>query len=468
MDFKKAHVIGIGGVGMSAVAKLLKDTGVIVTGSDEEIYDPIASFLREQQFDVKTPYSAANIPADTEAFVIGKNAKLIPETNSEVAAAMQSGKPIFSFPQILAQLSAQKGTVVVAGSYGKSTSTALLSHCLESAGLNPSFFIGASPLSPRTSAQMGSGNLFVLEGDEYPSSNTDPRSKFLHYHPKHLLITPLAHDHFNIFKTPHAYLAPFKELLTLPPSDGTIIVCTEGPLSKEFLAGATRPVITYGVNEGDYTAGNIEWGEHTSFDILHKGAVVTRVEMSQLGEHNIQNIVGVAALLFVLQLVSPEQFKQAVASFNGIRRRLDRKSDKTIIPIFEGFGSSYEKMISAIAAMKLHFPQKRLLVVFEPNTFSWRNRESLAWYDTVFTGTAKVFVFNPPHDGKETQLSTEEIAERVNRSGVPAVATQTPEQVLALLQEELRESDVVLLSSSGAMGNLIHTIPALAEKKFPK
>src|SRR5262249_2549645 len=156
---------------------------------------------------------------------IGKNAKLVPETNPEVAAAMASGAAIKSFPEVLADLSGDKETIVVAGAYGKSTTASLLVHCLQSAAaqtgdrIDPLCFIGASPFTPATSAQCGRGNLFVLEGDEYPSSNTDARSKFLHYHPRHLLITPLAHDHINVFPTPADYVRPFAELMDITPPD---------------------------------------------------------------------------------------------------------------------------------------------------------------------------------------------------------------------------------------------------------
>ncbi len=467
MQWNKVHFIGIGGVGMSATAKLLQDLGVEVSGSDENVYPPISDFLREQKFELKTPYAKANIPADADAIVIGKNAKLVPGSNPEVAAAMQSGKTIVSFPEVLSELSRGKETIVVAGSYGKSTSTALLAHCLDSIGKDPSFFIGAVPLKSKVSAKIGTSNIFLLEGDEYPSSNTDIRSKFLHYHPQDLLITPLAHDHFNIFPTPKDYLKPFKELVVLPPKDAAVVVCIEGPMSKEFLLNINRPVITYGVYEGDFTAADIAWGEKTSFDIMRKDKKIVRVEMTQLGEHNIQNIVGVAALLFTKGFVTPEEFASAIASFNGIERRLNKKSDKTLIPIYEGFGSSYEKMKSALAAMKQHFPDRRLLVVFEPSTIGWRRRNALAQYEDVFNGASEVYIFNPPNDGKETQLSIKEIADRVAASGVPAFAAQTEAEVLGLLQSKLQVNDCVLLSSSGAMGGLTESIPELAEQKFP-
>jgi UDP-N-acetylmuramate: L-alanyl-gamma-D-glutamyl-meso-diaminopimelate ligase len=462
---KSAHFIGIGGVGMSATAKLLKDSGVTVTGSDEDVYEPIASALRAADIEYRTPYAPENIPADADLIVIGKNAKLVPETNAEVAAALGSGKKIISFPEVLAALSAGKETVVVAGSYGKSTSSALLAHVLMSAGKDPSFFIGAVPREG-PSARMGEGNFFIMEGDEYPASNTDPRSKFLLMHPAHVLVTPLAHDHFNIFPTPEKYLQPFYELMRLVPQGGAAAVSTAGALSREFLQNLDRPITTYGVREGEYTAANITWGERTSFDIL-RGETIVRVETSQLGEHNVENIVGVAALALGQGWVTPAEFAAAVARFNGIRRRLDRLSAHTRVPVFEGFGSSFEKAQSAIAAMKLHFPERRLVVLFEPNTIGWRSRTSLAHYDDVFAGAAEVVVYYPPHDGKQTELSLEEIVERIKGSGIDAHGFSDAAALLKEFTDAASADEAVLLLSSGAMGDLPKTLPAALEQKFP-
>lgn len=464
MHWRKAHFIGIGGVGMSATAKLLKDAGVEVSGSDEAVYPPISTFLEKHGLDYQTPYRASNLPDDADLVVIGKNAKLVPEHNEEVAAALASGKEILSFPDVLARMSAGKENVVVAGSYGKSTSTALLAHVLESAKLEPSYFIGALPVEG-ANAKAGSGNLFVLEGDEYPSSNTDPRSKFLLLQPKHLLITPLAHDHFNVFPTPESYLKPFFELVKLAPQK--IVVCTEGALSGELLQKLNTP-ITYGLHQGEYTAADIVWGETTSFSLMHNGQKIMTLRTALLGEHNIQNIVGVAAFVLSHDLMPPELLAEGVASFKGVQRRLDRKSEQTAIPIFEGFGSSYEKLASAIAAMKQHFPLRRLLVVFEPHTFSWRNKESLKWYDTAFAGAAGVYIFEPPQDGKEAQLSLDEMAAQVARSGIRTKGAHTPDELLAALEADLQQNDCILLSSSGAMGGLIKEVPALCERLFPR
>lgn len=475
---RKIHFIGIAGAGMSATAKLLRDSGAIISGSDENVYPPVSDFLHAQGIPYRTPYAAENIPPDVDHFVIGKNAKLVPETNAEVAAAHASGLRIASFPELLSEFSHDKKNLVVAGSYGKSTSAALLAHCLETAAvhmgthLDPSFFIGAVPLTPPVSARKGQGNLFVLEGDEYPSSNTDSRAKFLHYRPAHLLITPLAHDHLNVFPTPEDYLRPFQELMTLPPADAAIIVCDDrkkDSLSPAFLTGISRPVITYGLDEGDYHAADVRYDETTRFGLVHGNSLLARVEATQLGAHNVENIIGVAALLCSMKLLPPQRIADAVASFRGVRRRLDRKSDKTSIPIYEGFGSSYDKARSAIAAMRLHFPQRRLIVVFEPHTFSWRNRAGLHWYDDVFDGVAKTYIFEPATQGAAThdQASQAEIVDRVRSSGCDAEPISDPTVAVRSIGNFLSPNDAILLLSSGDLGGLIDLIPAMAEGAFP-
>ena len=467
--YRKAHFIGIGGVGMSATALMLRDTGLQVTGSDEAVYPPISEVLTAEKVDYRTPYSASNIPADVDLIVIGKNAKLVPQTNAEVAEAFSRGCAILSFADVLGLLAKSRQAVVVAGSFGKTTSVSLLSHCLLSAGLDPSYMIGAVPLSPPTASHIGQGDLILLEGDEYPSSNTDDRSKFLHYSPAHVLLTPLAHDHVNVFPTIASYLDPFGKLLDMVPEEGTILASTSGELSARFLASRKRQPMTFGIDSGDWQACDIGWGERTSFTLRHHGQDVVRVETGQLGLHNIENMVGVGAFVLTRELVTASQFAQAMGSFRGIRRRLDRKSEKTSLPIFEGFGSSYDKARSAIAAMKQHFPDRRLIVVFEPHTFSWRNRATLHWYDDVFEGCNEVLVYEPASQGAGTheQVTQGEIMDRIRAGGFNAHAVQTCDKGVKMLRSILQQNDAILLLTSGNLGGLIEAIPLMAEEDFP-
>ena len=472
--FRTAHFIGLAGVGMSATAILLRDSGVAVTGSDEAVYPPISHVLAREGFACRTPYAAQNIPADADCIVIGKNARLVRDQNAEVAEAFAraerpGGPAILSFAEVLALLSRGRENIVAAGSFGKTTSVAMMAHCLAGAGLDPSWMIGAVPLSPARASNAGRGRLFLLEGDEYPSSNTDDRSKFLHYRPAHVLLTPLAHDHVNVFPTVESYLAPFHQLFDLVPQGGLIVAATSGELSDRFLAGVKRDVVTFGLTSGDWRAEAIEYGAVSQFTLTERGRAVARVSTTQLGAHNIENMVGVGAFVLTRGLASVEQYTEAMASFRGVSRRLDRKSDRTSVPIFEGFGSSYDKARSAIAAIKRHFGGRRLLVVFEPHTFSWRNRNKLEWYDDAFSGCDRVFVYEPANQGAATheQASLDEIMARVRAAGVDATPVRSCDDGLAKIGADLRADDAVLFLTSGDIGGLIERLPALAETQFP-
>ncbi|MER2519504.1 MAG: Mur ligase family protein [Bdellovibrionales bacterium] len=472
---RKTHFIGLAGAGMSAVAKLLRESGATVIGSDEAAYPPVSDYLKSENLTCRSPYATSNIDPDVTDFVIGKNARLVPETNAEVAGALASGKPVRSFPEILKQLAEGKETAIVAGSYGKSSCASLLAHGLIEAQTDPSWFIGAIPLSPTSSASLGQGKIFVMEGDEYPSSNFDDRAKFLHYAPRHLLLTPLAHDHVNVYPTPESYLRPFAQLVSNLPKDAPLVLCLDGDLSKIFKSSlpSQQSIVTYGLAKGDYRPANILWGETTRFTLMRDGEPIIDLETSQLGEHNIENIVGVGALLLSQNLISPETFARAVASFKGVRRRLDRKSEATSIPIYEAFGSSREKARSAIAAMRRHYPNRRLVIVFEPHTFSWRNRAALSWYDDVFDGASHVYVYEPAEQGATThaQLTQQEIVARVAATYLPVTAlppaSEAAREAAGQIVGELQANDALLLLTSGNLGGLIETIPALAEQKFP-
>ena len=300
--FRRAHFIGLAGVGMSATAILLRDRGVAVTGSDEAIYPPISHVLARERFTCRAPYAAGNIPDDADCIVIGKNARLVRDENAEVAEAFAraerpGGPKILSFAEVLALLSRGRENIVAAGSFGKTTSVAMMAHCLANAGLDPSWMIGAVPLSPERASNAGAGRLFLLEGDEYPSSNTDDRSKFLHYRPAHVLLTPLAHDHVNVFPTIESYLAPFHQLFDLVPQDGLIVAAATGELSERFLAGVKRDVVTFGLTSGDWRADRTEYGAVSRFVLTERGREVARVATTQLGAHNIENMVGVGAFV---------------------------------------------------------------------------------------------------------------------------------------------------------------------------
>ena len=460
---RKAHFIGIAGIGMAATALLLREQGWSVTGSDEGFYPPASEILPRAGIRVASPHAAANVPADADAIVIGKHAKLTRE-NPEVAAAFGSGKPILSFPDVLAQVTRNRDRIVVAGSYGKSTSASLLAWVLVHAGKNPGYFLGAVPKDLPSNAALGSDAPFILEGDEYPSSNTDPRAKFLHYAPQSLLLTSAVHDHVNVFPTHADYLAPFQQLIRGLPADGLLVACADEPHAMSLAGAAPCRVVTYGLCDANaaYYAESVVYGEESSFDLIGPH-IRQSIRTVQLGAHNIQNMVGAAALLLEKRLATPAEIAAAFASYRGIVRRLDKLTTRSTIPLYEGFGSSREKSRAAIDAIRLHFPKKRLVIVFEPYTFSWRSRDTLFWYDTVFDGADRVFVYQPPSHGAAShdQVSQQEIADRIATSGL-AVTKLAGDRTanVATIVDHLEPNDVVLVLTTGDIGGLI---PPLVE-----
>jgi UDP-N-acetylmuramate: L-alanyl-gamma-D-glutamyl-meso-diaminopimelate ligase len=470
MNFSKAHFIGIAGKGMSATALLLKQMGVEISGSDEGFYPPVSDYLKSANVPFAQGYRKENIPHDVDVIIIGKNAKLQPDTNEEVRAAFASGKLVRSFADILHDMTASAETIVVAGSYGKSTCTALLAWCLRHAKKDPSYFIGEVTNGFESYAQRGQGPVFVLEGDEYPSSNWDNTSKFLRYNARNVLLTSATHDHINVFPTHADYLVPFRALLDRLPPQGVLVACGSEPHARALVQATGRPAVFYALDDRtSWHADNIVRGAQTDFDLMRGGEKVVRLSTRHLGNHNIENIVGVSAMLLEQGLLSPQELYAGVSSFMGVKRRMELLSASSTVPVFEGFGSSYEKARSAIAAVKLHFPHRRLMVVFEPHTFTWRNREAIAAYDDVFDGAEKIFIYEPASQGASThaQLTQNEIVARVRSAKYDAEPFVDPEAALQTLNGILKTGDVVLLLTSGELGGLIKTIPKLAEQKYP-
>jgi UDP-N-acetylmuramate: L-alanyl-gamma-D-glutamyl-meso-diaminopimelate ligase len=461
---RKAHFIGIAGIGMAATALLLREQGWSVTGSDEGFYPPASEILPRAGISVVSPHAPGNVPPDADAIVIGKHARLTQE-NPEVAAAFASGKPILSFPDVLAQVTRNRDRIVVAGSYGKSTTASLLAWVLVHAGRHPGYFLGAVPKNMPANAALGSDAPFILEGDEYPSSNTDPRAKFLHYAPGSLLLTSAVHDHVNVFPTHADYLAPFRQLIGNLPASGLLVACADEPHAMTLAQAAPCGVVTYSLSDADaaYRAEKIQYGEESTFDFIGPG-IRQPMRTMQLGAHNIQNMIGAAALLLEKRLANPAEIAAAFVSYQGIVRRLDRLTTRSAIPVYEGFGSSREKSRAAIDAIRLHFPAKRLVIVFEPYTFSWRSRDAVFWYDTVFDGAAEVLVYQPPDHGADShrQISQQEIIDRIAATGVPVTGIGADKNTdLAAIVRQLKANDVVLVLTTGNLGGLI---PMLVEK----
>ena len=464
----KVHFIGISGAGMSATAIMLKSLGAWVTGSDEGFYDPVASYLKKHNILVLTPHRKRNIPRDADLIIVGRHAKLDPKENEEVEAAIESKIPLKSFPELLGDITEEKENIVVAGSYGKSTSASLLAWCLTESGKDVGYFFGAIPIGFEESAHYGRDENFILEGDEYPAYGG--KSKFLYLHTKELLLTSCEHDHVNVFPTIEEYLKPYKELVQLLPKDGLLVTAINNPNVKEVVENSPARLVTYGIENATWHAKSIKYGEITTFQLFKDNEKIAELSTSLLGIHNIENIVGVSAFLLEKNLISVENLKKSVASFRGLKRRLDLKTDKSTVLVYEGFGSSYTKAKTVFDALKLHFPNKRLITIFEPHTFSWRNKNNLHWYSDIFNTSTETLILKPAEHGQNThdQATLQDILEEATKTNEKVYGLENKNQAFEILEKIVKSDDIIVLMSSGDLGGLINQIPLWAENKFPK
>ncbi len=449
---------------MSAVAHIAQQQGITVSGSDGPLYPPVSNLLTEYGIEPMVGYAAENISATVDCFVIGKSANLLPEVNEEVRTALASGIRVASYPELLNELLGERQRFVITGSFGKSSITALATHILQQAGKDPSYLVGAQALNLSSGGHFGTGNIAVVEGDEYPSAHFDNCPKFLHYHPTAVLLTSGEHDHVNVYPTLTDYHRPFITLLESLPESALVIACAEGAHVTELVQHTKAQVIWYAGHSSGWGISDVLQGEITTANLTKDGVVVAEVSTTQLGLHVLQNIAGVAALLLTTESVTLDEFCKGVASFMGVRRRLERKTDLGKPAVYEDFGSSHPKLRAGVRTMREYFPNKRLLVVFEPYTFSLRNQTMLHWYDTLFAGCDEVIILDPPNHGAQThqQVSGGVIAERVMSTGIPVRLVTTGEELLQQLPQELSATNDILLIETA--GNLQGAIPEIVRR----
>lgn len=456
-------------MGMSALAVMLKESGYSVSGSDEGFYEPAFGYLKKHGIPILTPHKAKNIPKDADLIVIGKHAKLDSEKNEEVKEALKYKEKIKSFPVILGEIIKDRENIVVAGSYGKSTCTALLAWCMRESEIDIGYFFGAMSLDMEKSAEMGSSKYFLLEGDEYPAWNGE--SKFLYLHPRHLLLTSAEHDHVNVFPTEKSYLEPYQKLIEMIPRNGSITAAIENPNVKDLVAKSKTEVTTYGFGKDSlWRAENIRYGKETMFELWKEDRKITELSTTLFGKHNIENIVGASAFLLEKEIITKEQLKKAIRKFKGLKRRLDLKTNKSSVLVYEGFGSSYTKAKTVFDALKLHFPDKRIITVFEPHTFSWRNKNNLKWYRDIFKDSDETIIFKPPEHGKDSheQIKLEEITGEVKKTKKNVYGVERKEEALKILEKITKPKDIIILMSSGDLGGLIEEVPKFVEKIYPR
>ncbi len=463
----RIHMIAACGVGMSALAVLLRDAGHAVTASDEQSYPPASDVLREAGVDLRIGWDPAHLEG-AELVVCGNAVR---RGNPEAAAAEASGVRMVSFPQALGELFlAGRRSAVVAGTHGKTTSTSMLAWVLSRCGRDPGFLVGGVPVNLGVSAALGRGEWFVVEGDEYDSAYFDKRPKFIHYRPQLVLLNAVEFDHADIYRDLAHVQQSFRDLLALLPAGAPLIACGDFPALEGVLRGATARIVRFGLGEAnDWRVADLTDDGQTCFTVRRRGEPVVRVALRIPGAINARNALGV--LLSAHEAGVPfADAAAALADFRGVRRRQEIVGEAGGITVIDDFAHHPTAVAGTLAALRLRYPGRRLRAVFEPRSNTSRRRvfqrefvDALALADD--TVLAAVFTKASDPIPVDERLAPETIVDELRATGHEARTIDGVPAIQDYLLESSRRGDVVAIMSNGAFGGLPRLLAqALSER----
>ena len=452
------HIMGVCGTGMASLAGMLKDSGYIVTGSDENVYPPMSDFLASCNIKIQKGYSAENLSKQPDLVVVGNT---IRKSNPEAQALAGLGIPYVSFPQALAHyFLADKTSLVVTGTHGKTTTSSILASLLDKAGLTPGFMIGGLVQAFGRNYNLGSSPYFVVEGDEYDTAFFDKGPKFLHYQPQIAIVTSIEFDHADIYADLEAIKLSFARLMAIMPKDGCVVACFDDPVVQEIAGKAQCEVQSYGLDTGsEWTINNLEVKPGTtSFDVVHKGKFYSACKCPMPGRHNALNALAVIAVLDRLGL-DKEVIITGLSSFEGVRRRQEVRGVINDITVIDDFAHHPTAVRETLTALKQAYEGQRLVAVFEPRTNSSRRRIFQNDYVSAFDRADILLVREPVPlaDFPADQLfSSKQLASDLKDRGIDALSFPDTDDILDHLQTMLVPGDVVAILSNGCFDN-IHT-----------
>lgn len=460
---KRIHLVGVAGTGMGSFAGMLKAAGYEVTGSDENLYPPMSHMLDAWGIKALTPYSAQNLTVTKPDLVIIGN--VIRKVNIEATAVREQRIPQMSFPAALGSLFlSRRHSIVVAGTHGKTTTSALMGHVLTSAGKDPTFLVGGVTINYSGNYRLGQGPHFVVEGDEYDTAYFDKGPKFLHYQPKTLILTSVEFDHADIYRDLAHYESAFEKLIALVPADGTIVVSASWPNAVKLARTSKATVITYSAKEdsgADVTPSHLQLGAAGArFKVKRHGQLSGEMKLPMAGAHNVENALGVLAAAQSLGL-SDDEVARGFSSFTGIKRRQEERGEPGGVLIIDDFAHHPTAVKETIAAVVSRYPGRPVWAIFEPRSNTSRRNIHQEDYAHSFAGAQRAFIkIAERHDkiplGEELDVS--KLARDLSAQGIPTIAETTVSALIELLAREARAGEVLLVMSNGSFGGLIESL----------
>ena len=451
------HILGICGTFMGGLAALAREAGHTVTGCDANVYPPMSDQLRALGIALTEGYAAEQLAVSPDLFVIGN---VVTRGNPLMEAILDAGAPYASGPQWLAEhVLAGRHVLAVAGTHGKTTTTAMLAWILEQAGLEPGFLVGGVPLNFGISARLGNasavapsptGRPFVIEADEYDTAFFDKRSKFVHYRPRTAILNNLEFDHADIFPDLAAIERQFHHLVRTVPGlgphgNGRLVVNTRDEALRRVLAmGCWSEVLRFGARKE--TPGELRArGEPHAFDVLRGAMKVARVEWSLLGEHNQLNaLAAIAAAEHVG--VAPEAAGRALHTFQNVRRRLELRGEVNGVRVYDDFAHHPSAIRTTVNGLRRRVGDARILAVFEPRSNTMKLGEMKAQLPWALEEASLSFC--------HSQGLGWDAAAALAPLGKQAVVCDSIDGLVAKVVAAARPGDHVLCMSNGGFGGV--------------
>ncbi|MEP7382398.1 MAG: Mur ligase family protein [Gemmatimonadota bacterium] len=466
---RRVHLVGVAGTGMGAFAGMLKAAGYRVTGSDENVYPPMSDMLRKWEIEVYTPYTPANLDrAHPDLVIIGN---VIRRVNVEATAARERGLPLMSFPAAFGALvAAGRHSVVIAGTHGKTTTSALMGHVLAAAGRDPTFLIGGVTLNYGGNFRLGAGAHVVVEGDEYDTAYWDKGPKFLHYRARTALLTSIEFDHADIYRDMAHYESSYARFAASLPENGWLGVAASYPGAVALArAHARAPVMTYAwEHAADYRGHDARFSEEgAQFSIDGPAGESLELILPMSGFHNLENATGVYAAARSLGL-APDEIATGFASFLGVKRRQEARGEIGGILVIDDFAHHPTAVRETILALRQRYPSRRLWAVFEPRSNTSRRNIHQGEYETAFDAAQCVVLRLPEaHDQvpADEQLNVPAIVRALGAKGIDARASADVGELVADVARAARPNDLILVMSNGAFGGFVPSLLAALEAR---
>ncbi|MBL8601810.1 MAG: UDP-N-acetylmuramate:L-alanyl-gamma-D-glutamyl-meso-diaminopimelate ligase [Myxococcales bacterium] len=455
---------------MGAFAGLLKAAGYRVTGSDVAFYPPMGDMLKAWGVETLEGYDAAHLASGPDCVVVGNVCR---RDNPEARAAIDGGLAYRSFPKALGELFlATRRSFVVAGTHGKTTTTALVSWLLSALGMDPSFLVGGVTRNFDSSFRLGKGGAFVVEGDEYDSAFFEKIPKFWSYRAQCAILTSVEHDHIDIYPDPASYLDAFRGFVSRLPPDGLLVAHCD-PAVVEIARKAPCKVVYYGLTTDRAPEGVVpSWqaapiapsAGRQPFELFIGGSLAGRYFSPLMGEHNLRNALAAMALLAEGASLPVAGLTRALLDFKGVRRRQELRAEGGGVFLYEDFAHHPTAVSETLKAVRHHHGGGRLIAVFEPRSATACRNLHQHDYPAAFDAADRVYVtpLGRSNIAEAERLDVDRVVADINargdggaRASVLPVGGDALPAAVATLRAALRPGDTVLVMTNGSLEALI-------------